>query len=501
MRKLLIPILFFITLSSAAQDTINHNGFNVFYYPSGKKQSEGTLENGRPNGYWINYYENGLKKSEGNRKNFELDSLWLFYSDSGKIVLTINYTNGKKNGIRTTYLKDETIEENFIEDVKNGTALHRFPDGKIKTKTSFINGREEGISKEYSKDGLIISLIEYKKGYVINSENINRYREGLKHGVWKEFYDNENVKWEGEYSYGKRDGYFKEFDIKGNLLKIEKYRNDELIIDAPELINYEVRTNYYKNGKVKIVQSYKDNIPEGIRREYTPEGIITKSFIFKNGIIIGEGVVDEKGMRQGPWKDFYESSEKEAEGIYLNNLRQGEWKFYFKNGKIEQTGKYNTDGKPDGKWKWYYESGNLRKEDNFKNGVFNGNHVELSDSGKVIVKGDYIDGEEEGEWIYEVGDEKELGSYVAGKREGEWKHYTGEMLNFEGSYIEGNPNGEFVYFWENGNVREKGKYIMGKKEGDWQIYDFDGIKIITIRYEDGVEISYDGNKIEKTVDK
>jgi len=497
MKKLFIIILFLAAEQGFAQDTINSNGYNIFYYPSGKKQSEGFLEQGRPNGYWKNYYENGFIKSEGNRNKFELDSLWKFYSDSGNIVLEINYIAGKKNGIRKTYLKDETIEETFENDIKNGISYHRYPDGKIKMKSNFINGREEGITKEYSPDGVIITLIEYKKGYVVNSENINRNRDGLKHGLWKEFYDNEQVKSEGYYSYGKRDGYFKEYDKKGNLLKIEKYKNDELIHDAPELLNYEIKTDYYKNGRVKIVQSYKDKIPEGIRREYTQDGKISKAFIFRNGIIIGEGIVDEQGMRQGDWKEYYESGEKSGEGSYKNDLRQGDWKFYFKNGALEQTGKYGNNGKPDGKWRWFFESGNLRKEDNFKNGVLHGIHIEQDDSGKIIIKGEFADGEEEGEWFYEVGDEKETGSYIAGRREGTWKHYAGDILNFEGNYIEGNPNGDFVYFWPNEKIKEKGKYIMGKKEGDWYIYDSEGIKIITIRFEDGIEISYDGNKIDK----
>ncbi len=497
MKKLLTVILFFIVVKALAQDTIKENGFNIFYYPSGKKQSEGFLKQGKPDGYWKNYYENGQLKSEGNRKNFELDSTWKFYSDSGNLSLEINYLNEKKNGLRKTFLKDEIIEETFVDDVKNGPSYHLYSDGKVKEKSNFINGREEGVAKEYSPSGQIITLTEYRKGYVINTENINRSREGLKHGVWKDFYDNEQVKSEGTYSYGKRDGYFKEYDIKGNLIKLEKYVNDELIADAPELVNYEIKTDYYKNGKVRIIQSYKDNIPEGTRREYSQEGKITKSYIFKNGIIIGEGIVDENGMKQGEWKEYYNSGEKSGEGLYVNNLRQGEWKFYFKNGSVEQVGKYNNNGKPEGKWKWFYESGNVRKEDNLKNGIHNGNYVELSDSGKVIVKGEYVDGEEEGEWIYETGDEKEIGSYESGKREGLWKHYTDGTLNFEGNYIEGNPNGDFVYFWPNEKVKEKGKYIMGKKEGDWHIYDSEGIKIITIRYEDGIETSWDGNKIEK----
>ena len=61
---------------------------------------------------------------------------------------------------------------------------------------------------------------------------------------------------------------------------------------------------------------------------------------------------------------------------------------------------------------------------------------------------------------------------------------------------DGNPNGDYIIYWDNGKIHEKGKYVMGQKEGDWVLYDYEGIKIITIRFEDGIEISYDGNKID-----
>ncbi|MCK9612414.1 MAG: hypothetical protein PHR81_00220 [Bacteroidales bacterium] len=484
-----------------AQDSINNNGYNKFFYKNGSIKSQGLIIQGKPEGYWKNYYENGILKSEGNRKNFEIDSIWIFYNEKGDTLVKINYSQGKKNGIRTTYTGDEIIEENFENDIKKGFSYKYYPGRNLKYKVNYIDGREEGTAFEYSTDGNIITIIEYRKGYVINSENINRYREGLKHGVWKEFYENGQVKTEQNYSYGKKDGFYKEFDTKGNLIKIVKFKDDYEIPDAPELLKYDIKTEYYRNGKVKIVQSFKDDIPEGIRREYSQEGEITKSYIFKNGVVIGMGIVDESGYKQGPWKEYFDNGQVEGEGIYANSLKQGQWNYYFRSGKIEQKGTYNKNGKPEGRWIWYYESGNVRREEYYKNGLYDGKHLELSDSEKVIVSGEYVEGEEEGPWIYEVGDQKEEGSYVTGKREGPWTYYTGEMINFAGNYTEGNPDGLHTYYWENGNIKQQGKYIMGKKEGDWDMYDLDGIKIITIRYEDGVEISYDGNKIEKDVEK
>ena len=50
-----------------AQNDIDPNGYNIFYYPNGTKSSEGHFENGKPEGYWKTYHENGVLKSEGNR--------------------------------------------------------------------------------------------------------------------------------------------------------------------------------------------------------------------------------------------------------------------------------------------------------------------------------------------------------------------------------------------------------------------------------------------------
>lgn len=490
-----------ISFFVSGQDTVVKNGHAVFYYSDGKIASEGSMRNGKPDGYWKTYYENGNIKSEGNRRDFQLDSLWRFYSDSNKVVLEINYSAGRKNGIRRTYQKQQIIEENFVNDVKQGYSYHYYPDKKIKSRVNFIDGREEGIGREYDHDGNVITLIEYRRGYNVGSENINRYRDGLKHGTWKEFYDNEVLRSEGTWLYGKKDGYFKEYSKDGNLLTIRKYENDNEIVDAPELASLEVKTDYYRNGKPKIIASYKDGIPEGVRREYSQEGQILRSYIFKNGIIVGEGIVDEQGLKQGKWKEFYDSGEQMATGIYKDGKKQGEWQYYFKDGKQEQKGSFNAAGKIEGIWRWYYESGNLRREESFHEGIPDGPMKELSDSGSVIIAGNYVDGEEDGEWTYKVGDDEEYGTYANGKREGTWKQYSSGQLYFQGSFVDGSPNGEHIWYYETGKIREKGNYVMGKKEGNWSVYNEDGTKLITVTFEDGVEKTIEGSKIDSDVER
>ena len=393
------------------QDTGKINGYTIFKYENGKISSEGILRNGNPDSYWKTYYENGTLKSEGNRKDFELDSIWKFYNEENKLILEINYKKGKKNGIKFTYLENEIVKENFTNDIKEGYTYYCYPDGKIRLAISFKKGREQGIAKEYSPEGVVITLLEYKSGYLINKEKVNRYNaDSLKQGKWVTFYPNGNLKSESYYKAGIKAGYFKEYSLDGNLLNIEKYVNGELQKDASEVAKLDIKTNYYPNGKVKSIGSYKNNIPEGITRNYSEEGKIIDAKIFNKGIIVGDGIVDEQGLKQGEWKEYYETGELKSQGKYNNGLKIGEWKFYYKNGKIEQTGIYLKNEKPDGEWKWYYENGNLLKEENYSAGIGNGLMTEYSDSGAVISKGKYSDGMEEGFWIYQLGDIRMEGS-------------------------------------------------------------------------------------------
>ena len=500
LNVLLISILWAFANPLFAQNDngINTNGYNIFYGEDSTIVSEGIMKNGKPDGYWKNYYSTGVLKSEGNRKDFLLDSLWKFYDEERELLLDINYKFGKKNGFRTTYQGDETIKENFIDDVKQGNTLVYYPNSKIKFKTPFVNGLEEGIAREYHINGNIIQLISYKKGYITERERINRYdSDALAHGNWKWFNDDENVVLiEGSFKHGLKHGYFKEYDENGNLLSATKYVDGEKFKKAEELLKLEIRTDYYPNGKVKVVATYtKEGIPEGVRREYNEKGDVEKSYIFRYGKLIGEGIFSDSGNKQGKWKEYYNDGKLQATGNYLDNLHDGIWKYYYKNGKLEEIGKYIA-GVPDSTWLWYHNNGKILREEYFYNGLSDGLLTEYDKNENIITQGDYLEGKKEGHWIYIVGDTKDEGEYMEDMRNGLWKsYYTDGNLLFEGKFIDDNPNGEHIWYWDNGKIKQRGKYVMGRKNGDWKKYDVNGVLIIIISYSGGKEVKYDGINI------
>ncbi len=500
LRKYIIASFLFIPISInlfSQDNAINPNGYNIFYHENGTISSEGKMRDGKPDGYWKTYNEEGLLISQGNRKNFELDSLWEFFNEEGNLIMEINYLNGKKNGSRKIYRNSEIIEENFVNDIKTGEAKIYYSNGSLKKTIYYENGIEEGIAKEYDSEGRTITLITYKKGFITDRERINRFdQQNKKHGKWKYFYDSGILSLEGIYKHGIKHGYFKEFDMEGNLITTSKYVNGEKQEDVAELVKLEIRKDYYPNGNVKIIASYKEGIPEGVTREFNEEGEIEKAYVFKNGIIIGEGIMTEKGEKDGPWKEYFDDGKLKATGDYIKDKKSGTWNFYHNNGNIEQTGNYNDRGQLNGQWKWYYQNGNLLREESFYNGLADGIMTEYDEIGNIVASGEFIEGLENGFWLYNYGDIKTEGEYIDGLRNGLWKNfYKNDRLSFSGKYIDDNPNGRHIYYWQNGNIKEAGNYIMGRKDGEWKTLNEDGTLFMVISYSNGKEKKYDGIKI------
>jgi uncharacterized protein len=493
-----------------AQDTIAKDGFKRYYYPNGKISSEGFLRSNKPDGYWKSYYENGTIKSEGYRRNYELDSLWKFYNQEGKVLVEINYRAGKKNGLKTTFLDKETVQENFRDDIKEGFTRYYYPDGKVKQDIPFVKGLEQGFGKEYGTDGTIITLTEYKRGFIVDRLRINRKDgNGRKQGRWYTFYGNGNLKTEVVYLDNKKNGYYKEYAENGDLLKIAKYAEDEIVVEAAEIQKLEVQNEYYPDGKIKISSLFRNGVPEGVTKEYTPDGNVEKAYLYKNGVIIGTGVVKDDGNRDGPWKDFYPDGSLKAEGNYDNGKQVGEWRYYHSNGKIEQTGKFNKQGKFEGTWKWYFDNGQLLKEEQYRNGFKDGLSTEYDETGTVIEEGEFVNGNEDGPWFELTGDCFIRGTYRDGLRNGMWYNFyldrhgnvTDSLCYFKGRFIEDNPDGKHTYYWENGKVKDEGNYVNGRKEGEWIKYNFDGTLFMVITYRQGVETRYDGVKIKPPYEK
>lgn len=482
--KFLRQTLLFLLLTTLGGWCFGQTEYKVFRYANDSIASEGTLRNGQPDGYWKTYYESGRLKSEGNRVNFLLDGLWLFYSEEGDTTLAIHYRNGVKNGIRRAYLSDEIQEDEFANDVRVNQSRRYDRRYHLLQVIPIQDGYEHGMSPVYDTTGRLIEIINYRRGFLNTREVLNRFdAQGRKHGYWKDFYDNFELKWEQYYNHGLRHGYYKEYDERGNLVRIAKYVNDVEEVVESETQPLQMQHEYYPNGRIRREASFRGGRREGTWREFDEQGNVTSSQIYQNGRLVQSGIMETDGTRRGEWVELYPDSTLRAQGIYLNGKRSGEWKFYYPGEVIEQIGHYQ-DGKLNGTWTWYFPNGRIQKQEDFFNDAPEGSYVEYDEAGNVIAQGTYYEGMKSGRWREQSGDVVSEGEYRNDRQVGEWvSHYANGKLAFRGSFSGGYPNGEHSYYYPNGRLREVQSYSGGIRNGVWRKYLDTGELFFEERYE------------------
>ena len=505
---LIVFQLMFINVFAQLIDTLDL-GYTQYFYPNGKIISEGVIENGKPNGYWKTYYSNNVLKSEGNRINYKLDGLWLFYDNEQDTIEKIYYRKDKKNGFYYKYLykiidnkKIGVIKskELFVKDKKQTKSYYYSDDDFLFQSVNYNNNKKNGLTREFDKAGKLITVLIFKKDILIKREKINRIDDRqLKQGLWRDYFSNDRIKYEAIYLNNELHGYYKEWNIKGQLIKNIKYFNGIVVNEnVKKQAQLKEKKQYYDNGKLKFKGTYRDTFAVGIHRKYNINSELIESYIYDDfGNIIGTGIIEENGIYKGKFINYYPTGEKKSEGNYLNGNKNGLWIYYYKSGVIEQEG-YFRNGKIDGIWKWFYESGKIKCKENFIDDREDGLCIEYDENSNILVKGEYIDGLKEGLWINNVGKHVENGYYKYGVREGRWEYYFANgKLKFEGDFLQGNEDGKHKWYYSSGRLKEEKYYIYGSKEKNWKYFDEEGNLFLTVLYKNDKEIKINGRKVEK----
>lgn len=506
--SIISSIIFLLSVHAQQIDTLAP-GFTRFYYEDGRLSSEGIISENQPDGYWKTYYPDGKLKSEGNRRNFNLEGVWFFFNTKGDTLEKINYRADSKNGYHYRYqwdYKDNSrtgglvSKELYVNDKLQNKSFYYFPTGELFQVVNYKNDFKHGKTFESNKEGRIIYELEYRQGVLIKRTKINYIdKNGLKQGLWREYYSNDRVKTESTYLDGQLHGYYKEFDVRGQLKLSKRYfKGEESIENLKENEEVQEQVQYYANGKIQSKGGFLKGKPVGVHRTYDETGKVVSSTVYdEDGNRVGEGLIEESGARKGNWRSFYENGKLQSEGTYTKGRKTGKWVYYFENDSIEQTGSFRN-GKLDGKWLWYYDTGELWREEQFLNGREDGESIEYSREGEIIAKGVYVDGLREGEWISRFGDHIERGKYQQGEREGEWKfYYLNENPKFEGNFFQGNEDGKHRWYYENGNLKEERFYVNGSRERMWKYFNPDGSLFMTITYRNDKEIKINGKRIDE----
>jgi antitoxin component YwqK of YwqJK toxin-antitoxin module len=139
------------------------------------------------------------------------------------------------------------------------------------------------------------------------------------------------------------------FDLHSNgKIKSEK-------VCSFSLINKCLKKQYFINGNIEYIISFKDGIKHGKEIVYYINGYKKQEYTFKNG------------MKQGAAYEFYPNGVLKEIENFVNDTLEGEIKEYYINGNIKSIQNYSK-GVWEGKIMFYFPNGNLQAEWDCVNG-------------------------------------------------------------------------------------------------------------------------------------
>ncbi len=113
------------------------------------------------------------------------------------------------------------------------------------------------------------------------------------------------------------------------------------------------------DGKIEKVVKFQQN---GDKKD-----LVKETRFYPNGNKQIEGGY-KNNQREGKWEYWFENGNKQSEGTFDNGVRVGEAKVWYENGKPIYTG-YYSNGKPDKVWVIYNKKGEKESEILYNNGI------------------------------------------------------------------------------------------------------------------------------------
>jgi len=190
---------------------------------------------------------------------------------------------------------------------------------------------------------------------------------------------------------------------------------------------------YYPNGNLNYTATFKDDKPVGTLKRYFESGNIKATMNFNAAGNLAEA------------KLFYEDGQLAAEGYYYGSLKDSLWKYYsYFEGTVISDEIFNK-GKKHGISHKYYPNGNITEKIEWKNDIKDGNWEQYYEDSSLRLKGRYLNDELSGDIIvyYPDGKIQIKGYYLNGERHGKWSFYDKEGgLNYEANFINGKAENE-----------------------------------------------------------
>ena len=213
----------------------------TYIYEKDQLLAKGLIdEEGLKQDQWYFYYSNGDRKAKGKYKDDKKEGEWLYLYTNGKEEQTGKYKKGLQEGTWTWYYPNgiEKRKEIFRRGKENGPSFEYDSLGNIIATGEYINGLKDGVwiyqIGDHKEEGKYIDNLKQGEWTYIYTNNNQLafegdYKNGFEDGKHTYYYLNGQIKEQGKYSLGKKEGTWKKYDDEGNLKITLTYRGGTLI--------------------------------------------------------------------------------------------------------------------------------------------------------------------------------------------------------------------------------------------------------------------------------
>ncbi len=241
------------------------------YHLNGKVMAEGRYVGEAKDSLWTYFDKDGHKRSMETWKAGKQDGEQTTWTADGKVAERETMKAGKRNGLFEQFHANGQLQHKatYVNGRPEGTMTWYFPSGKKEIEGKVVNGDRDGSWYYYHENGTVQIQVLYAQGVYVKDKKEN--------GVFKEYYDDEQLKSEFNYKNGKLDGPFTEYLDNGRPVQKEVSVGPD-----PAVAKKEVERVYEGQTK-KREGTYVNDQLHGDVKEYDDKGRVVRTVRYVNG--------------------------------------------------------------------------------------------------------------------------------------------------------------------------------------------------------------------------
>ena len=241
------------------------------FHPNGKLMAEGRYVGEAKDSIWTYFDGDGRKRSAETWKSGVQDGEQTTWTADGKVAERVHLKGGKRHGALEQYYPGGQLQHKstYVNGEPEGLMTWYYASGKKEIEGKAVNGDRDGSWYYFHEDGSVQIQVLYAQGTYVKDRKEN--------GVFKTYYDDEQLKSEHTYKGGKLNGPFAEYLDNGRI--VEK----EVVLGPDAALGRKDVERVFEGQTKKREGTYVDDQLHGEVKEYDDKGRVVRTVRYTNG--------------------------------------------------------------------------------------------------------------------------------------------------------------------------------------------------------------------------